>query len=312
MPSPSDGGAGSGPRRFSIVVPTYDRLRRLAACLDALAALDYPRDAYEVVVVDDGSSTPLDDVVAAHAGDATVRLHRQANAGPACARNAGLAHATGDWLAFTDDDCAPEPGWLAALAAAADAHPDALLGGHTTNGLDGNRCAAASQLLVTYLYEELRAGPGEASEPAFFASNNIAAPAGRLRDLGGFDAAFPLAAGEDRDLCDRWRHAGGRLVHVPEAVVVHRHDLDLRGYWRQHAAYGRGAYRFHRARAARGGGRVRLEPSRFYARLVARPFRDGPAPRALELAGLLGLSQVANAAGYATEWLGDRPERTGR
>lgn len=254
---------------FSIVVPTYNRPERLAACLDSLVSLEYPRDRYEVLIVDDGSTGPLDGIVQERSGDVAVRLHRQPNQGPAAARNAGIELATGSWIAFTDDDCAPSPSWLTELAGAARAHPDALLGGHTVNGLSSNPFAEASQLLVTYLHEELCERDADGAGPAFFASNNIALPADRLRRIGGFDTEFPLAAGEDRDLSGRWRHSGGRLVQVPDATVVHHHDLGLRSYWRQHFAYGRGAFRFHQARAERGDGTVRLEPLTFYRNLLA-------------------------------------------
>ncbi len=80
------------------------------ACL----RLDYPADQFEVIVIDDGSSMPID----AWSGDSRVRVIRQDNKGPAAARNAGIASARGAFLAFTDDDCVPEPGWLAALVEA--------------------------------------------------------------------------------------------------------------------------------------------------------------------------------------------------
>jgi glycosyltransferase involved in cell wall biosynthesis len=68
--------------KFSIVVPTYNRPESLRRCLQSLAQLDYPRDAFEVVVVDDGSRQQLDDVVADFDQAIAVQLIRQANAGP--------------------------------------------------------------------------------------------------------------------------------------------------------------------------------------------------------------------------------------
>ena len=87
----------------SIVIPTYGRPDQLAACLDSLEALDYPRDRFEVIVVDDGSPQPLPP----YGGALRVTLVRQAHAGPAAARNTGAAASRGRWLAFTDDDCRP-------------------------------------------------------------------------------------------------------------------------------------------------------------------------------------------------------------
>ena len=97
---------------FSIVIASYRRPGPLAACLQSLAQLDYPRDRFEAVVVDDGSQPSLAPVVEAARGPLEVRFLRQKNAGPATARNTGAAQARGRFLAFTDDDCAPSPDWL--------------------------------------------------------------------------------------------------------------------------------------------------------------------------------------------------------
>lgn len=293
MSAPRGPVPGGGAPRWSVVVPTYARPERLAACLDALARLDPPPGGHEVVVVDDGSPTPLDDVVAPHAG--LVRLHRQANAGPASARNAGAALARGERLAFTDDDCLPEAGWLVALDAAQDAEPGAMLGGRTVNVLTDCLPAEASQQLVDHLYAWSR----RTGRHPFFTSNNLALPAAGFADLGGFDTRFPRAAGEDRDLGERWAGLGRPLVHVPGAVVGHAHRMGLRAFWRQHAEYGRGATVFHDAVAERGGDGVRVEPPAFYTGMLRRPLRALPVRRALPVAALVGVSQVATAAGFA-------------
>ena len=83
---------------LSIVVPTYRRPHQLADCLRSLAALDYPRDRFEVIVVDDGGETPLDtDGRAVSARDFASPWYGSENAGPAAARNTGAEHATGEY-----------------------------------------------------------------------------------------------------------------------------------------------------------------------------------------------------------------------
>jgi len=223
-----------------------------------------------------------------------VRLLRERHRGPAAARNAGAAAATAEWLVFTDDDCEPDRRWLTELQAAAAREPAAMLGGRAINALDDVPASCASQLLIDYLYAYYNPGAGESR---FFASCNIAIPREGFEAVGGFSAAFPGAAAEDRDLCDRWLSRGGRMVYEAGAVVYHRHHLTLGGFWRQHAAYGRGAFTFHRARRARGGRPIAREPLRFYRRLVLFPFTVG-ARRASVMSLLLFVSQVANAAGF--------------
>lgn len=292
---------------ISVVVPTWNRPEALAACLGGLVRSRLPQDRFEVVVVDDGSATPVDDVVAAHAQAIAVTLIRQPNRGPASARNAGAAEARGSLLAFTDDDCVVDPDWLPVLQREARTHPDHLLGGRVVNALEGNPFAQASQHLVSYLYGYAAEPPGE--EPAssavrwsrFFTSNNLAVPAATFQELGGFDETFPLAAGEDRDFCARWREAGLPDRYVPDAVVHHRHPLNASRFWRQHWNYGRGACHFHRARAARGGAGLRPEPLSFYLGMLRFPFGREGFGQALVQAGLLGMSQLANALGYFRE-----------
>lgn len=138
---------------FSIIIPTYNRPERLASCLEAIALLDYPRDRFEVIVVDDGSKTALDEVVAPLKNKIDIKLLRQKNAGPAATRNKGAEVAQGEFLAFTDDDCQPTPNWLDCFAAGFKDAPKAMIGSKTINALDNNPFSTASQKLIDYLYE---------------------------------------------------------------------------------------------------------------------------------------------------------------
>jgi GT2 family glycosyltransferase len=294
--------------RISVVIPTYNRPGPLGACLAALAAQTYPRGAYDVTVVDDGGTEPLGNVVLPFGTMMALTVLRQANAGPAAARNRAAAQATGALLAFTDDDCEPEPDWLARLSARHQAAPGAAIGGRTVNVLVRDRCATASQLLVDYLYDyyEQRSRTSAGSAPRFFTSNNLAVPAALFRQLNGFDTSFALAAGEDREFCDRWQQAGRELVYESRAVVRHAHALTLPRFWRQHFDYGRGAWHFRAARRRRHADAVRLEPLSFYRDLVLYPVRAQGIVRGIPLSALLAVAQVANATGFWRERLAAR------
>jgi GT2 family glycosyltransferase len=293
--------AGHARVEFSVVIPTRDRPGSLARCLDALSRVDYPRDAFEVIVVDDGGAISPDPAVESVSERLRVRLVRRAHAGPAATRNAGAAEARHPYLAFIDDDCTPDPGWLAALARRFASAADCMVGGRIVNSLTDNRFSEASQCLVSYLYEYFNR-----ESPRFFCSNNLALPSASFTEAGGFDTSFPFAAGEDRDLCDRWHFSGRPLRYAPDAVVLHAHDLDLKGFWRQHSRYGRAAARYHQLFAGRRGRSVRVEPVRFYADLVRYPFREMSWTRAWPCAGLLLVSQLANAGGFTYERLRTR------
>ena len=280
---------------LSVVIPSFARPERLRLCLRALACTTYPRDRLEVLVVDDGSPQPVAEMLGDAASGLALRIMRQENQGPAVARNQGVRAASGEVIAFTDDDCLPDPDWLPHLARRVHQAPDALVGGLVANALPDNVYAEASQELVDFLNEYFGANAGAAQ---FFTSNNIACRRDRFLEIGGFDESFPLAAGEDREFGIRWRERGGRLIFVPEALVGHAHALDLWRFWRQHSNYGRGARHLHRVRSSDGRGGPALERAAFYAGLVLHPLTSG-AKRPILKSVLMVLSQLAMTAGYA-------------
>ncbi|MDT7541869.1 MAG: hypothetical protein QOE33_1773 [Acidobacteriota bacterium] len=281
---------------FSIIIPTYQRTAQLASCLEAITRLDYPLERFEVIVVDDGSATPPEELIASFRERIDVQLLTQPHAGPAAARNTGAARARGDCLAFTDDDCLPERNWLRAFAARLVERPEQLIGGRAQNALAQNIYSAASQTIIDVVYEHFN----ENGEAHFFASNNFAVPARGFRAIGGFDEKFVTS--EDRDLCDRWLRHGYKMTYAPEALIQHAHPLTLRSLWRQHFGYGRGAFRFHRARRERGA--ERFKPDRnFYLKLLRRPSSNGKGTRACALTALVVWTQLASTAGFAYEML---------
>ena len=285
---------------FSIVIPTRGRPESLGACLRALSALEYPADRFEVIVVEDGPSGNAlkPKTLKPHFDALNLRHIQQDHAGPAAARNRGAAAAGNSYLAFTDDDCRPDPGWLRALARQFDQTPGAMAGGRTENGVDGNSYSEASQLLVGYIYEHFLR-----EDRPFFASNNLSIARKSFHRLGGFSNHFQMAAGEDRDFCDSCLHQGVELVYVPKAVIRHHHSLSAREFLRQHFNYGRGAYIHHRTRASRGAGRIRLESLRFYLDLLRYPYTTDCEGHSAFVSSLMFLSQIANAAGFFLEKL---------
>jgi len=255
----------------SVVVATSGRRpRQLDALRAALAAQQEPPGGFEVVVVEDASRR-----------------------GPSAARNEGLARAAGELVAFTDDDCVPEAGWLVALHRRWAGRDGLGVGGTVVNALRDDRFATASQLVHDAAHRW-----ANRLVTRFFSSNNLALPRAALLELGGFDER--LRYSEDRELCDRWVSAGLRLEHEPAAVVCHAHRMRAPGFLAQHLGYGTGAWRFRVAQAAAGRPRAPIEPA-FYDRL-ARDAARAPA----SVAALVAAAQLANAVGFASAALADR------
>jgi GT2 family glycosyltransferase len=285
------------PLFFSIIIPTYRRSDALQECVRALCRLEYPRESFDVIIVDDGGDVPLEPLLLPFSQHVRIKVLWQPNAGPAAARNFGAKQASGAFLAFTDDDCQPDPQWLRTLSSALASSTNVLVGGRTVNALTSNPYSEASQLIIDVVYAHYNS---RTQDVQFFASNNMAVSAQTFDAIGGFNAGFRTS--EDRDLCDRLRVRGYALRYAPDAVIFHAHTLTFRSYWNQHSGYGRGAWRYHSARAQRGSGTFKPD-WRFYRSLFSAPFQRGSWRQASRNFSLIFLAQLANATGCIAQGL---------
>jgi GT2 family glycosyltransferase len=280
----------------SVIIPTRNRPQALERCLDALAVQTMSPGSFEVLVVDDSSEPPLSLDPSRWVSKFDLKLIRQQNTAPAGARNRGVTHARGEFLAFTDDDCLPTPTWLEKLVAALRANPEAMVGGSTFNGLKENPYSETSQLILEMVYVHFNRDPANAY---FFASNNMAIRRDSFLATGGFDVTLRTAS-EDRDLCDRWRMADRRLVWIEDAKVEHRHAQDIVRFTRLHFRYGQGAWSYNRLRKTRGTASV-ADYAGFHwsipKRLLERR-RTYSIPRMLGIPILLVWWELVNAVGF--------------
>ncbi|MBA2349068.1 MAG: glycosyltransferase [Solirubrobacterales bacterium] len=209
---------------ISVVIPSHDRPTRLRWLLNALEEQTLERGRWEVLVAHDSAGPETEALLREHPlADVGVLRHLSfpaGSAGPATKRNAGWRAAAAPLIAFTDDDCRPEPGWLAALLAAAHAAPGAMVQGATRPDPREELIWAAPHVRSIHV-----------TPPDWFAQTcNILYPIALLEALGGLGESFPGAAGEDTDLALRARAAGARLVAAPGAVVYHAvESFGLRG-----------------------------------------------------------------------------------
>lgn len=214
---------------FSVIVCCRDGRERIGACLASLRRLKGPEP--EIIVVDDGSTDGTGERVARDFPE--VRLVRVESLGLSAARNAGAEAASGEVLAFTDDDCEVDPDWLLELAPLFVAGWDAA-GGPNLPPPPAELPAAA-----------VTAAPGAAShvmlddaEAEHVPGCNIAVRRTSYFEIGGFDPAF-RTAGDDVDFCWRLRDAGLRIGFAPNAFVWHHRRACPVGYLRQQIGYGK-------------------------------------------------------------------------
>jgi GT2 family glycosyltransferase len=202
--------------RVSVVVPSHARRLRLRWLLNALEDQTLPRSDWEVVVVHDYDERDTADTLERHplALSGTLRsIAIQPGTGSAARqRNLGWRAARAPLVAFTDDDCRPDPAWLARLMEAATRHPDAILQGRTV-----------SDPLEIDVYASPHARTVQEFEPPgpFAQTCNIAYPRALLERVDGFDERMRAPAGEDLDLNLRARATGAGYVGAPDALVHH-------------------------------------------------------------------------------------------
>ncbi|MGI8865002.1 MAG: glycosyltransferase family 2 protein [Solirubrobacteraceae bacterium] len=198
----------------SVVVPTYRRPARLDQLLISLRAQTLDAATFEVLVVDDGGDPETEEVLRRNRQDGRFALRwirHQLPQGPAAARNSGWRSAYGGLVAFTDDDCAADPGWLAAALRVATREPTAIIQGITRP--DPRELANLGLLARTVCVESL--GP-------HYETCNIFYPRAVLEGLGGFDERFGRRpAAEDTDLAWRAIEHGWTIVLASDAVILH-------------------------------------------------------------------------------------------
>jgi GT2 family glycosyltransferase len=214
--------------RISVVLCTYNGGRVIRDCLEGLRKLDYPN--FEVIVVNDGST----DDTAAVLGEYDFRVITTENRGLSNARNTGMEAATGEIVAYLDDDAYPDPHWLAYLAATFCSTTHAAVGGPNI-GPPGDGWFA----------ESVANAPGNPAhvlvsdrEAEHIPGCNMAVRKAALQAVGGFDPQFRVA-GDDVDLCWRLRERGETLGFSPAAMVWHHRRSSVRAFWRQQVGYGR-------------------------------------------------------------------------
>ncbi len=201
----------AGPLTVSVVIPVWNDPDGLQSCLSALKNQTLASTNFEIIVVDNGSVPPVTGLPPG------VRLLVEAQPGSYTARNCGLNVASGEFVAFIDADCIPEPDWLEQLLVVANQPGSALVAGRVVLSAEES---PRSQQTTADLYERLfgfdqqqNAANGES------VTANWLSPRSLMLRFGGFDTR--LMSGADIVLSRRLSSAGYKVVHAASAVVVH-------------------------------------------------------------------------------------------
>ena len=241
-------------RPATVVIATRERVDALRRCLDSVLRLEYPR--FEVVVVDNAPSSDATATAVLGEYGERVRYVREDRPGLASAHNRALEVASGEILAFTDDDVVVDPSWLAELATPFNLDPSVACAtglivpaeieteaqllleahGHFAKGFSPNtfdlRTRRPTDPLFPYSAGALGSGANMAFDSAY------------LRRRGGFNRLLgtgtPAMGGDDLAAFFQVITAGRALAYRPGAVVWHHHRRDLESVARQAYGYGVG------------------------------------------------------------------------
>ncbi len=209
---------------FSVIVPTFNRQPTLALCLDALARQTYPRDRFEVIVIDDGSS----DGTPAFCRNYHTFFHfqylRQTNAGAGAARRRGVHHARGKFLLLINDDTLADPDLLAIHSEAHLERPEdrqAILGDFRFPPAAMDRALTRFLTESPFLFPQAKLERGVHWDYTKFVTCNASVRRDAVVGVGSFDPQFRVA--EDSELGLRLSRRGYFVRYVPEARATHWH-----------------------------------------------------------------------------------------
>ncbi|HEX7095981.1 MAG TPA: glycosyltransferase [Acidimicrobiales bacterium] len=225
----------------SVVVVNYKGADDTITCLDGLRGLDWPADRLEIVVVEnasvDGSAARIR---AAHPDVRLVELAE--NTGFAGGCNRGVAAATGEYVAFINNDARPDPRWISAAVTELQAKPDVGCVASKVLTWDGDAVDFVDAALSFYGHG-FKLHVGEPNDPGFDVAHDVLFASGAAMvmprrvfvDAGGFDERYFMFF-EDVDLGWRLWLLGWRVRYVPQSLVFHRHHATMSRYanWREH------------------------------------------------------------------------------
>ena len=198
----------------SVIIPVYNDRDRLALCLEALEHQTYPKDQYEVIVIDNGSDQPLDDLVSPFQ---QVRLTHESQKGSYAARNHGLTLSRGQLLGFTDSDCIPVQNWIEK---------------GVTHFLATQNCGLVAGKIELFFQQKDRPTAVELfdsrnflQQQKYIAEDRYGATANLFTSKAIFEAVGPfnaqLKSGGDREWGQRVHAAGYLQVYADDVCIAH-------------------------------------------------------------------------------------------
>ena len=220
--------------KCSVIVATYNRRNELRELLESLEKQTLPREHFEVVIVDDGSTDGTQEWLREHEKESSLRLHflQQKNAGPAAARNRGMKEASGDFFIFIDSDCIAPPSWLERIQHAVTTERLDAFGGPDVARADFPPLLKAINYSMTSFLSTggMRGKSGVKLATYYPRSFNMGVTKEVYEQVGGFSN---LRFGEDIEFSSRILRSGAKVEFLPDAFVYHKRRTSIRQFFKQ-------------------------------------------------------------------------------
>lgn len=225
----------------SVIIPSYNSGLTIEGCLSSVLQQDYPREKYEVIVIDDGSSDESDKLILKY----PVMLLMQKHSGPGAARNKGLRYAKGEIIIFLDSDCTVDVDWISTHVQAhgnqSRTKPVGCIGGAIKPSLNDTNFIELCDYYSSW-YSPPRVHKGKEYE--YLPSTNLSMRKKVMDEMGGFEES--LWCGEDIALGMKLREFGYSIIHNPSILCYHRNRRTIKTYLYHHYNWGEFAPSFRK------------------------------------------------------------------
>ena len=214
---------------ISIIVPALNSEKTVERCVVSLLNQDYPKDRYEIIVVDNGSTDSTGSILRKFEKEVTIL--KEPEKGSYRARNKGLKHAKGTIMVFTDSDCIADRKLIFYISNAFENNDLKVVGGNIkaldTNSVLLKYCNEYSHLQKSLLYSNIPS----------FATANMAVNRKSLKQTMAFNES--LERGADTEFCSRIVKNNDEICYEPKALVRHVYSTSLIELLKKQYNYGK-------------------------------------------------------------------------
>lgn len=227
--------AARGKNFISVIVPSFNRRSEIEGLLTSLDQQELPKDEFEVIIVDDGSTDDTSEYVAKIIETKRLQIQfiRQDHKGPGAARNLGMENARGDVFVFIDSDCTAPPDWLSVIKVAFDDDPELRAFGGRDDALPDfpPLLLAINYSMTSFLTTGgMRGGKKKRLAKFYPRSFNMGLHRTLYEKIGGFGS---LRHGQDIEFSNRIIKSGEKVAYLRDSVVFHKRRTSLRTFFRQ-------------------------------------------------------------------------------